>query len=70
MSVPAKRRSRSKVRRARANKHMKPSTLFPCPECKTPKMPHIVCSNCGKYKGKEVINTAKKVQKKLAHKHH
>jgi len=28
-----------------------------CPQCQEPKLPHRVCSNCGTYKGKEVINS-------------
>ncbi len=70
MSVPAKKRSKSKVRRARAHKNLKPSNLIPCPECKTPKNRHTACSNCGKYKSREVIDVAKKTNKKLSeHKH-
>ena len=26
-----------------------------CPQCKSPKLPHRACSNCGTYKGREVI---------------
>lgn len=37
--------------------HMKKrvASLSLCPQCKTPKMPHRVCPNCGYYKGREVI---------------
>jgi len=27
-------------------------------------MPHIICSNCGKYKGREVLNVISKAEKK------
>ncbi|WP_424337431.1 50S ribosomal protein L32 [Hydrogenispora ethanolica] len=26
-----------------------------CPQCHESKLPHTVCSNCGYYKGREVI---------------
>lgn len=33
--------------------HLK--SLAPCPQCKTPRMPHRVCPVCGTYNGKEVV---------------
>jgi len=38
--------------------------LVLCKECGVPKMPHIICSNCGKYKGREVLNVISKAEKK------
>lgn len=35
-----------------------------CKECGHPKAKHIACSNCGKYKGREVIDVIKKAAKK------
>ena len=31
--------------------------FFKCPQCGEPKLPHRVCSNCGTYRGREVIQT-------------
>jgi large subunit ribosomal protein L32 len=28
-----------------------------CPRCGEPRLPHRVCSNCGTYRGREVIHT-------------
>jgi uncharacterized Zn finger protein (UPF0148 family) len=35
-----------------------------CKDCGAPKMPHIMCANCGKYKGKEMTNPMAKAEKK------
>lgn len=35
-----------------------------CKDCGQPKLPHVMCGNCGKYKGKEVVNTVIKAEKK------
>lgn len=39
-----------------------PKTL--CKECGSPKAPHVVCSVCGKYKGRQVLNVHMKAEKK------
>jgi len=38
--------------------------LAKCPKCGKPVFPHTVCSNCGYYKGVEVIDVLKKLTKK------
>ena len=35
-----------------------------CPKCGKPILPHTVCSNCGYYKGAEIIDVLKKLTKK------
>ncbi len=55
MSVPAKRLSRSKGRRRRAQQGKSSLGLGQCPNCGQPIQPHRVCKNCGFYKGKEII---------------
>lgn len=35
-----------------------------CKECGSPKAPHAVCTVCGKYKGKQVLNVSAKIEKK------
>ena len=39
-------------------------TLSPCPKCGKPAKPHTICWNCGYYKGEEVIDVLKKLNKK------
>lgn len=39
------------------------SALVKCAKCGAMVKSHMACSKCGFYKGKEVINTLKKVKK-------
>ena len=41
-----------------------PAALTTCQKCGKPVKPHVVCKNCGYYKGKEVINVMAKLTKK------
>lgn len=56
MAVP-----KSKVSKARRDKRrsnvwkLDAPTLMTCPNCGGYKKPHIVCSSCGFYKGREVV---------------
>ncbi len=38
--------------------------LVPCPKCSTPKLPHVVCSTCGTYKGEQVIEIKERMTRK------
>ncbi len=64
MAVPKQRKTKSKVNMRRANISIKVPSLGVCPKCKTPIVSHTVCKNCGYYKGKMVIDTMKKLDKK------
>ncbi|MBI4812060.1 50S ribosomal protein L32 [Candidatus Falkowbacteria bacterium] len=63
MSVPAKRRSRSKARRGRAHSALAKTNLSSCPKCNKAVMSHSVCSFCGTYKGREVRKVKSKSKK-------
>lgn len=64
MSVPAKRRSRSKARRGRAHFALKKIKLSSCPKCDKAILPHTACAFCGSYKNREAIKLkVKKVKK-------
>lgn len=56
----------SKARRDRARKmlELKKVKLVKCSHCGQEIKSHIACSKCGYFKGKEVINTAKKIKSK------
>jgi len=43
---------------------LKRPNLAKCPKCGHFVLPHTVCSNCGYYKGAEVIDVLKKLTKK------
>ena len=57
MAVPKRRKSKAKVRKGRANKHMTPPTIVYCTNCGSAMMPHRVCPNCGQYLGRTVVET-------------
>lgn len=64
MAVPRHSHTRSKVGKTRMHKFIKKVRLSLCPKCKKPVLSHTVCSNCGFYKGKEIINVLGKLTKK------
>jgi large subunit ribosomal protein L32 len=64
MAVPRHSHTRSKVGKTRMHKFIKPVHLNVCPKCNKPILSHTVCSNCGFYKGVEVINVLGKMTSK------
>jgi len=64
MAVPKKRTPSSRRDRRRANICIKEPTLVKCKKCGKPTLPHVVCRECGFYKGKEYINVMAKIEKK------
>lgn len=64
MAVPKQRHTKSRRNNRRANIFLKEPSLIFCLKCGKPVPPHIVCLNCGYYKGKEVIDVLKKLTKK------
>lgn len=55
MAVPKKKHSKSRTARRRATWKATPSSYASCPQCKQPKLPHRVCTNCGYYAGRQAI---------------
>ncbi len=64
MAVPKQHRSKSRQGQRRMHIYLKVPNLVPCQTCGNLKLPHIVCSRCGYYKGKEVIDVKAKLSKK------
>ncbi len=64
MAVP-----KGKVSKARRNSRNssnfknKAPTLVECPSCHESTKPHTVCSKCGNYKGRKVVEVVKKEKK-------
>lgn len=58
------RHTRSKIGMRRSHHALKSLNLVSCPKCKEPKLPHIICENCGEYKGKSIIDVLAKLDKK------
>jgi large subunit ribosomal protein L32 len=57
---PKKRHSRQRQGKRRAAIHLSVPSSVLCPNCGNPIMPHTICGKCGFYKGRAVINLAKK----------
>ena len=55
MPVPKKRTSKSRQGQRRSHDKLSQPTMSECPQCHEMLMPHHVCSHCGFYKGKEVM---------------
>lgn len=59
MAVPKQRKTKSRRNQRRMHIHLKKPALVNCPKCKEKKLTHAVCSFCGYYKNREVIDVMK-----------
>ena len=64
MAVPKQRHTKSRRNKRRMHIFLQAPSLNSCLKCGKPVRPHTVCQNCGYYKGVEVINVLKKLEKK------
>ncbi|MDP3991213.1 MAG: 50S ribosomal protein L32 [Candidatus Nealsonbacteria bacterium] len=64
MAVPKQRHTKSRRNKRRAHLYIEEPTLALCSKCGKSVLPHIACANCGSYKGREVIDVLKKLNKK------
>jgi large subunit ribosomal protein L32 len=56
MAVPKRKTPRSRTHSRRsANRRLAPPSRSDCPNCGSAKLPHIVCPNCGWYKGRKAV---------------
>jgi large subunit ribosomal protein L32 len=56
MAVPKRKTSRSKTHSRRStNRRLAAPARSLCPNCGTTKLPHVVCSTCGWYKGRQAV---------------
>lgn len=62
--------AKGKQLRRRSHLALKKQALTACGQCKKMIKPHRVCSYCGYYKGREVINVLAKKMKKAEKKKH
>lgn len=58
------RHTRGHTRNRRSHHALKRACFVVCKKCGESVMPHIACTNCGTYEGREVIDVLKKLTKK------
>ena len=57
MAVPKRRTSRSRRDKRRAHDSLRAPARTSCSQCGEPKAPHRVCTHCGFYRDRIVIQT-------------
>ena len=58
MAVPKKKVSKSRRNMRRAHDSLRVTGSVECPNCGELKLPHHVCSSCGYYKDREVLEVS------------
>ena len=64
MSTQKQKHTKARRDRARVFLAIKKKTLVKCSHCGSSIKSHIACPKCGYFKGKEIVNTTKKVKNK------
>jgi large subunit ribosomal protein L32 len=63
MAVPKSKVSKARRGHRKSQWKLKPPTLVECPQCHVLRLPHRVCSDCGYYDGKKIIEIKEKKSK-------
>jgi large subunit ribosomal protein L32 len=63
MPLPKRRHSNARQGKRRSAQTLEAPNVSVCSNCKAPKLPHRVCSVCGYYDGKQVIQIKSKEKK-------
>ncbi|MDP3996112.1 MAG: 50S ribosomal protein L32 [bacterium] len=58
------RHTRGQSRSRRSHHSLESVRTGLCSDCKMPKIRHAVCLNCGKYRGKQIIDVQAEIDKK------
>ena len=57
MAVPKRKTSRARKNKRRTHDALRAPASSKCPQCGEPKVPHRVCTHCGVYRDRTVIET-------------
>ena len=63
MALPKRKHSKSRRDKSRTHWKLALPSLTKCPQCAQPVLPHHVCSQCGYYRGRQVIVVSEKKKK-------
>ena len=63
-ALPFRRISKTAKRQRRTHLKKEAPTVTTCPNCGKPLAPHRACTECGYYKGKDVLGKEEKVEDK------
>ncbi len=63
MSTPKRRHSKTRGRKRRTHYKLEKQSVVKCSNCGSIVLPHHVCSNCGFYKGRQIIVKKEKDKK-------
>lgn len=64
MPTPKQRHTKSRRNRRRSHLALKKRKISICKKCGEPVLAHHVCSFCGQYNGKEVVDVLARLEKK------
>jgi len=64
MPNPKRRHSNTRTRKRRTHDKMIVAAMKPCVQCGNPIASHRVCTKCGYYKGRQVIQVKTREKKK------
>ena len=59
------RHTRAHTANRRSHHAIKQGSFAVCEKCSSPRENHRACSNCGTYNGRVVVNTEKKLARKM-----
>lgn len=60
MGLPAKRRTTTSKKQRASHFALKKVALTTCEKCSAKTTPHMACKKCGTYKGKTIVDVAKR----------
>jgi len=58
MALPKRRHSRARSAKRRTNWKLRSPAVHSCAHCHQPKRPHCICTHCGYYDGREIVEPA------------